>query len=315
MQHELTVTKIFPVSYRVRLFCLEDPNGKALPDYDPGAHLDIEVPEYGKRAYSLIDFAPPSPRPTAYHLAVQREDTGAGGSLAMHQMTPGQSLSVSQPRNEFQLHRGLSPTLLLAGGIGLTPLISFASELSRRGHPFAFHYATRSIEHCVFRDRLESAFGDKIHFWHDDLKQIDLHGVIRDCAAGTQIYCCGPTSMMNAVRQISQIEGHNESNVHFEQFNAPEQQAGDRDFEIEIASTGQVFTVPKGRTILEVLTENAVDVVSDCARGDCGICQTDVVSGIPDHRDVVLSKAERASGKIMQICVSRAKSLRLVLDI
>ncbi|MGI9354189.1 MAG: flavin reductase family protein, partial [Rhizobiaceae bacterium] len=179
----------------------------------------------------------------------------------------------------------------------------------------AFHYATRSEALCAFKKQLEQRFSEHLSLWFDDTNQINLKALIGAASSNTHIYCCGPKGMIETVRELAAAAGFPKGQVHFELFASPGSQAGDQPFEIEISSTGQVFEVPSNKTIIDVLEAEGVDVMYDCQRGDCGICQTDVISGEPDHRDVVLSDSERASGKIMQICVSRAVSLRLVLDI
>lgn len=310
----LKVQKIEPVTDRISMFTLVDADGGALPAYAPGAHIDIDLGEVGTRSYSLVDLEPQGDAPETYRLAIQREDEGDGGSRAMHGLAEGDTITASEPKDDFHLHRGEVPALLIAGGIGVTPIISFATALNARGTDFAFHYATRSAGLCAFRAPLEERFGGKLTLWFDDERIIDLDALIAGAEPGTQIYCCGPKGMIEAVRERAEAAGIDKDHVHFELFSSPASHEGDQPFEVEIAD-GQVFTIPADKTIIEVLEEAGVDVMFDCARGDCGICQTDVISGEPDHRDVVLSDAERASGKVMQICVSRAKSARLVLDI
>lgn len=312
---DLIARKIEPVSDRISLFTLEAKDGTALPAYSAGAHLDFDLGPVGSRSYSLVDFTPPGDNPESYRIAVQREDEGDGGSVAMHKLREGDSLTATDPINDFTLHEGVAPALLLAGGIGVTPIISFATELTRRGTPYQFHYATRSEALCAFKDRLEEQFGDALSLWFDDSRPVDLDALIKGATPDTHIYCCGPRGMIEAVREKAEAAGFAKDQIHFELFASPDTHEGDQPFEVEIADTGQVFTISADKTIVEVLEEAGVDVMYDCQRGDCGICQTDVIEGIPDHRDVVLSEAERASGKVMQICVSRAKSARLVLDI
>lgn len=311
---DLKIEKIDVVSDRIKVFTLVSGTAETLPPYTPGAHIDFDLGDAGIRSYSLVDFAPVDQSPISYQVAVQREDDGDGGSLAMHKLSVGDTVSTTPPKNDFQLHAGKAPSLLIAGGIGVTPMISFATELARRDTPFTFHYATRSAQHCTFRDQLETRFDDTLTLWFDDQKPIDLPSLIASTTADTHIYCCGPKGMIEAVRERAEAAGFPKEQIHFELFSSPTPVEGDAPFEVEI-SDGRVFTVPADKTIVEVLEENDVDVMFDCSRGDCGICQTDVISGTPDHRDVVLSDNERASGKIMQICVSRAKSKRLVLDI
>ena len=181
---DLKLDTIAPVTDRISLFTLVAADGSALPVYEPGAHIDIDLGAVGTRSYSLVDFEPQT-TPSAYRLAVQREDGGDGGSRAMHALVPGDTISASEPKDDFHLHQGDAPALLIAGGIGVTPIISFATALMARGTPFAFHYATRSAGLCAFRDRLEATFGTAVTLWFDDAAMIDLEGLIASAAPGT----------------------------------------------------------------------------------------------------------------------------------
>ncbi|MEO9631019.1 MAG: iron-sulfur cluster-binding domain-containing protein, partial [Sulfitobacter sp.] len=159
-------------------------------------------------------------------------------------------------------------------------------------------------------------FGDALHLHcDDDDSALNLDAVIASAGGDAHFYVCGPKGLIDAVKAKAEAAGIAPDHIHFELFDAPQEQQGDSAFEVEVASSGEVFTIPPGQSIIDVLEAGGVDVMYDCQRGDCGICQCDVISGTPDHRDVVLSEAERAAGNVMQICVSRAKSPRLVLDI
>jgi vanillate O-demethylase ferredoxin subunit len=311
---KLKVSLIKDVTARVRLFTFVDAAGSDLPAYSAGAHLDFDLGKVGTRSYSLVDFVPTVPVPGAYHIAVQAEPDGDGGSLAMHALGLDDVVEATAPKNSFELHEGDAPALLIAGGIGVTPIISFATALALRGTPYDFHYATRDAQVCAFADQIQDAFADAATLWFDDTNQIDVGQLVQNAPKDAHIYCCGPKGMIEAVKTAAEAAGHPLDRVRFELFETQAPQEGDQSFEVEI-SDGQTFTIPSGQTIIEVLEEAGVDVMYDCQRGDCGICQTDVLEGEPDHRDVVLSEAERASGKVIQICVSRAKSARLVLDI
>ena len=300
---------------RIRVMTFSSASGDTLAAYTPGAHIDFDLGESGLRSYSLIDWESRNKTPKTYTVAVQREENGQGGSLAMHALKVGDVLEVSEPANDFELRSGNGPVLLLAGGIGVTPLISMATALSKNGSEFQFHYAARSRSLMGFEDKLQNTFQSQMAFHFDDQNPIDLGQVMKDQAPGTQIYICGPKGMIDAAKTAASDAGHSEDAVHVELFSAPETQSDDQAFEVEIKDTGEVFTIPVGKSIIEVLEEAGKDLMYDCQRGDCGICQTDVFEGTPDHRDVVLSESDRESGNVMQICVSRAKSARLVLDL
>ncbi|MCY6379430.1 PDR/VanB family oxidoreductase [Hoeflea prorocentri] len=310
----LVVDSIHDETDRIRVFTLCEASGAELPGYLPGAHLDFDLGELGTRSYSLIDWKS-SLSTRNYTIAVQREDDGTGGSKAMHRLEAGRAIKVLPPENDFELRDGAAPVLLLAGGIGVTPLISMASALDAQARDFAFHYSARSAGVMGFRERLGQAFPDHMVFHFDDQAPLDLAKLMSAQPPDTQLYICGPKGMIDAAREAAITAGLAEANIHIELFSAPEAQSGDASFEVEIHDTGEVFVIPAGKTIIEVLEEAGKDLMYDCQRGDCGICQTDVISGTPDHRDVVLSEADRAAGKVMQICVSRAKSGRLVLDL
>jgi ferredoxin-NADP reductase len=292
-------------------------DGGQLAAYSSGAHVKFRLPA-GERSYSLIDFEPRKPGAGAsvYRFAVLLETEGAGGSRFMHGLEPGDKVEATLPVNDFPLDPD-APSLLLAGGIGITPMIGMAAALKAAGTPFRFHYACRSVDAMAYRNELDATFGDHLCLHFDDRPEtaLDLPALIRTTGADEHIYVCGPKGMIEAVKSAAAAAGVDPAKVHFELFTSAAEQVGDRAFEVEIQSTGEVFSVPAGKTIIEVLEQGGVDLVYDCQRGDCGICQTDVISGVPDHRDVVLSDSEKAQGKVMQICVSRAKSSRLVLDL
>ncbi|MFK7837343.1 MAG: 2Fe-2S iron-sulfur cluster-binding protein [Sulfitobacter sp.] len=305
------IAEVTPLTDRVTAFVITSKAGGGLPMWTAGAHIDVDVPG-GTRAYSLISFEPVTAAPASYTIAVQREPDGQGGSQAMHALTVGDSLTFAAPKNDFPVDTSFS-AVLLAGGIGITPLISMAAAVRTAGQTYAFHYAGRSATVMAYRDQLTAAHGRALHLHCDDDSALNLDTLIASAGAA-HLYVCGPRGLLDAVRSKAEAEGIPGARIHFELFEAADAQADDSAFEVQI-NDGAVFTIPPGKTIIEVLEENDVDVMYDCQRGDCGICQCDVIEGQPDHRDVVLSEAERAAGDVMQICVSRAKSARLVLDI
>ena len=313
---EAKIIKISTQSKRIKEFRLAEISGGSLPDYEPGAHIRVLLPEHDYRCYSLIEFAHNSEAPNEYRIAVQLEPEGEGGSRHMHDLAEGDVITIEPPRNDFAMNEK-SPAILLAGGIGVTPMISMATKLKAIDQDFEFHYAGRSVEVMAYCDELSSAFGNQLHLHFDDdpKTSLNLEQLVQELPDTHHLYFCGPPGMLVATKTIAGAAGVAAERIHFEVFSTPSSQDDDEPFEVELASDGQVFTIPVGQTIVEVLDKAGVDIMFDCQRGDCGICQTDIVSGEPDHRDMVLSDDEKASGKIMQICVSRAKSARLVLDI
>lgn len=305
---------------QIRTLELEAADGGTLPGFSAGAHIRVTLPDGSDRHYSLVNAsteAGATDAPATYRLGVRLEEDSKGGSRFMHGLKEGDIIETSAPRNDFGLVDAQAPVLLIAGGIGVTPLISMAAELKAKDRPFSFHYAGRSRTLLAFVDALEAIETNALTIHCDDEPEtcIDLKALIGRAPAEGHIYVCGPRGMIEAVREIAHARGIAKDHVHFELFEAHEAEAGDKPFEVEISSTGQVFTIPPGKSIIEVLEEEGVDLIYDCQRGDCGICQTTVLSGIPDHRDVILTDDERAANDVMQICVSRAKSDRLVLDL
>ncbi|MBL4890271.1 MAG: oxidoreductase [Rhizobiaceae bacterium] len=315
MSIDLAVINVSQVTERIRLIEFADAVNSSLPSYSAGAHIDFDLGELGNRSYSLIDWVQTDGKPKTYAIAVQREEDGLGGSVKMHELAVGYKIACSTPSNDFELADIDAPSLLLAGGIGITPIISMMASLNSQGRSYKGHYTGRSQNLMGFLPQLRDSFGEKLELYFDDQKPLDLQALFADIDPATRCYLCGPKGMIEAAKSAALSNGLANENIHFELFSAPETQSDDQPFEVELNSTGQVYTIPVGQTIIEVLEEAGVDVMYDCQRGDCGICQTDVISGTPDHRDVVLSEDERAAGNIMQICVSRAKSARLVLNI
>jgi len=309
------VREVTALTDRISEFRIASADDAPLPGWEAGAHVLFDLPDGDTRAYSLITFDPVPEAPQTYRIAVQREPDGKGGSTHMHGLKPGTKITCASPKNEFALTPG-TPAVLLAGGIGITPMISMASTLKAAGQAFSFHYSGRSAGLMAYRDTLRDTFGDALQLHcDDDTSALDLDAVISAIGADAHLYVCGPKGLIEAIKTRAEAAGIDPDRIHFELFDAPQEQQGDSAFEVEVASSGEVFTIPPGQSIIDVLEAGGVDVMYDCQRGDCGICQCDVLSGTPDHRDVVLSEAERAAGNVMQICVSRAKSPRLVLDI
>lgn len=313
MSLDLIVNDVASVTDRIVMLTFRAAHGGALPAYHAGAHLDFDLGDLGIRSYSLTDFSVSTSEPVSYRIVVQKEDNGQGGSRFMHRLQKGDSLTASTPKNDFRLMNG--PALLLAGGIGVTPLISFGTALAHRGLNYEFHYTSRSADQTVFADALCRLHGDRLQLWHDDSAVCDLAAIINATPRTQHIYVCGPKGMIEAVKSIASSAGFSDNRVHFELFVTPVPEDGDTAFEVEIRSSGAVITVPADKSIIDALEDAGIDLVYDCQRGDCGICQTDVLEGEPDHRDVVLSDSEKAEGNVMQICVSRSKSARLVLDL
>ena len=312
---DLRVARAEPIAEGIRLFELRRPDGGELPPFTPGAHVGVRVPTGEDRKYSLCN--DPAER-DRYLIAVKREADGRGGSVALVDgVAAGDTLSVTEPRNDFALKGNPVRYLFIAGGIGITPIRSMVLHLTATGgKPFRLYYLCRSPAVTAFREEFAGpAFRGKavLHFDEGDPdRAYDLWPVLEE-PKGAHLYCCGPRSLMQAVRDMT---GHwSSSAVHFEDFGAGRPIPGivDRPLTVRLARSGAVLDVPAGRTILEVLREAGHRVPSSCESGTCGTCRTRYLEGEPEHRDLVLSDRERT--REVMVCVSRAKSPELVLDL
>jgi vanillate O-demethylase ferredoxin subunit len=310
----LRVAHIRQETDNVRSYELVAQGGEPLPPFEPGAHLEVTVPGGPVRCYSLC--SSPAER-HRYLIAVQREEAGRGGSRAMHErVREGDILTVGVPRNGFALQPA-PHTVLIAGGIGLTPLLSMAHALLARGASFELHVCTRSSGRTAFRQVLSSpGLASRVRFHHsEDGQRLDVRALLAAHPAGAHLYCCGPQRLMSAVREAAAAGGWPEEAVHFESFCSSEQTPSGPSFQLSLRRSGLVLPVPAGKSILSVLRERGVEVSTSCEAGVCGACVTPVLGGEPEHRDQVLSPEERAGGKCIAICVSRARSDRLELDL
>jgi phthalate 4,5-dioxygenase reductase subunit len=298
----------------IHRFELRDPAGAELAAFTPGAHLEVRVPCGVVRTYSLCNDAAERDR---YVIAVKHEPVGRGGSASLvAEARPGTRLAASPPRNNFELDARARNVLFIAGGIGITPIMPMLLQLDSNGQARCkLVYCTRSPEVTAFRDELLAPrFHGRVAIHHDGgdpARAFDLWPLL-DRPAGRHLYCCGPRSMMEAVRDMT---GHWPSSaVHFESFvdGAATHKTSDHGFRVRLARSGVVVEVPADRSILEALRAAGHEVASSCESGTCGTCRTRLLGGDPDHRDLVLTDAERADH--IMLCVSRARSGELVLD-
>ncbi|RJG41706.1 oxidoreductase [Mesorhizobium sp. DCY119] len=289
-----------------------------LPEFTAGAHVDVHLPSGLIRQYSLLN----APNEVAgYRIAVLQETAGRGGSLEMHRKVhQGDCLAISAPRNAFRLADNADSSVLIAGGIGITPMLAMTEELWRRKTDFVLHYLSRSRGRAAFLALLEDRpFASSIHFSFDDeaTSPIDLASLIGPSAPRRHLYVCGPSGMINAVRSRAVQTGWDEAVVHSEQFTpvAPVLRPEQQGFEVVIRSKSASYFIPPDKTIAQVLKENGMRIPTSCEQGICGTCLTRVIEGIPEHRDQLLTDEERAMNQEMTICCSRALSPRLVLDL
>jgi vanillate O-demethylase ferredoxin subunit len=237
----------------------------------------------------------------------------------IERIAPGQTLKVSEPRSHFALEPSARRTVLIAGGIGITPILCMAERLAHTGAPFELHYAARSPARAAFLERIQTLAGKANIYFSEgpDSKRLDLEAVLADPAPGAHLYVCGPARLIEAALATAKARGWPSSRVHREFFAPPGgQDLGPGEaFEIEIASSGQVLAVPADKAITEVLAEHGIEVATSCEQGVCGTCLTRVLEGVPDHRDVYLTPDEQAVNDQMTPCCSRARTARLVLDL
>jgi phthalate 4,5-dioxygenase reductase component len=285
-----------------------------LPAFTAGAHIQVRVPNELVRKYSLCN--DPAER-DRYVIAVKHESAGRGGSRSLiEDANIGDDLLVSEPVNNFGLPRRTQAFVLIAGGIGITPIMSMIRQLrSEPDKQFRLYYCTRTPEATAFRDELSAPeLRTKVKIHHDGgdpNKALDLWPILEERKNLAHLYCCGPRALMEAVRDMS---GHwPPSAVHFEAFgDAETRKTDDRPFTVKLARSGEIIDVPAGRTILEAMRARGFDAPSSCESGTCGTCKTRLLAGEADHRDLILAEGER--GHQIMICVSRARSAQLVID-
>lgn len=292
------------------------------PSFDclePGAHIDVYLDEGVIRQYSLWDW---SEDKTKLSIAVKREDEGDGGSKKMHQLQEGNLIGVDGPRNNFPLKPNQAHYTLVAGGIGVTPIFSMARELAAKNANFDVHYLVQKEQLAAFSAHFEelklSAENGSSYTLHCDDKQgmFDFNNMMNSLPTDSIIYTCGPEPMLNVI--IDTVDKHAKKHeLHFERFTIASEEAAKENtaFDVKIDSTGEVYTIGEDETILTVLAANGVNVPSACAAGLCGTCITDVLEGEIDHRDGILSDDEKASNEYMCVCISRAKSGQITLDL
>lgn len=283
-----------------------------LPRWRPGDHVDLLLGDGLVRQYSLCG-DPTCDDTRTWRLAVLRETAGRGGSAKVFdELRPGDTVALAGPRNTFEYAPG-PPALFIAGGIGVTAIAPMAAAAAAAGIDYSLHYAGRDGR-LAFLDELTERHGRRLLVHRSGHDRLDLAAVLRAAAPGTAVYCCGPLSMIDEAQRIALDLG---LAFHAERFEAEPLTAAvwEGDFEVELAASGVTVTVPPDRSILQVAEDNGVFVLSSCQEGTCGTCETTVLDGTVDHRDSILTPAERQDGSTMYICVSRAACPRLVLDL
>jgi vanillate monooxygenase ferredoxin subunit len=299
-------------------FELASVDGTPLPAFSAGSHIDVQLPGGLTRQYSLCNDPAESHR---YLIGVLHDAASRGGSAAMHsQVHEGTLLQISPPKNHFALAPHAPRHLLLAGGIGVTPILCMAERLAATGADFQMHYATRSRARTAFFERIQRApFADRVHFHFDDGaadQKLHIDKLLAAQAAGTHLYVCGPQGLMDAALAAARAGGWDAPRLHYEFFGADvAPRADDGAFDVQLASSGRVIRVPAEQSVLAALADAGVIVPSSCEQGVCGTCLTRVIDGVPDHRDQYLLPEEQAANDQFLPCCSRAKSARLVVDL
>lgn len=286
-----------------------------LPTFQPGAHIDVHMPNGLIRQYSITNGPGES---DSYVIGVKLENGSKGGSICMHEtLRQGDVLAISEPRNNFPLRRDAVKTIFIAGGIGITPLLAMAQALHNQNLAFDLHYFAQNEAQLAFPEKTSGLGGSlKPHLGlTPEATGAKLREILANYQPGRHVYLCGPGPMLEAARNVAAEAGWPEAAVHFEYFKNTNKIDDSSSFEVALARSCVTLKVPAGRTILDVMREAGVDMPSSCEQGACGTCLATVIEGEPDHQDVYLNDAERKSGTKIMTCVSRAKSARLVLDL
>lgn len=315
----LRLTQIRWEARDVLSFELRDSLGRELPAYRPGAHLDIDLPNGLRRSYSLLD--DPGGRPcAAYSIAVQRESPGRGASAWLHDaVRVGSTLRAGLPRNDFELANSPRHALFVAGGIGITPMLSMLAARTRLGRSWELHYTFARQERAAFADRLRELQARSggigrvvLHASRESHTRLDVAALLAGLAPQEHAYCCGPASLVDAF--VAAAAGRVADTVHVERFQAA-QPAAERGFEVQLARSGRRIAVAPGSSLLDALLDAGVALNFSCTQGVCGTCRIGVLAGIPDHRDSCLTQPEKDANDVMIACCSGALSDSLVLDL
>jgi uncharacterized protein len=311
----LTVEEITQQSDNIKSFKLISDNKQNLPEFDSGAHLQITLNKDSNQLvkhYSILSH--PDNR-HYYEIAVLNEPHGKGGSIHMHtQIKQGDTLLCSSPKNEFPISKDAEHSILIAGGIGITPMLSMLQKLTSQNKSVEIHYTVKHQTDFIFKDKIKKIAGEHSYFYasRDQGSRIDLATLMKKSEQGTHIYVCGPVRLINAVRDLGNENNWQDNHIHFESFGA-QSNTNNKDIEIHLSKSDKTMTVPADKSILDYLLEQNIDVPHQCKRGECGLCITNVLKGEADHNDLCLDKETRKSS--MCLCVSRAKNKSLTLEL
>ncbi len=310
---KVTVTDIQTVASSIKEFTLSPVEGQLIP-FSAGSHIVVEMPteeKTYKNAYSLLS---QPDDPSHYKIAVRLQDNSRGGSVYMHtQVKVGDSLTISAPANRFAPLWQAKKHILIAGGIGITPFLSYLPEFERRGEDYELHYLYRGGQTGAYCNELSEQLGDRL-FCYDSATspRCNIENLMSQRAPGTHFYICGPEKLIEAVMTTAKQLGIAAGYIHFEEFAAPK--PGNA-FELELKSSGRLLNVSEEESMLEAIEKSGIEIPNLCRGGVCGQCVCRVSQGKIDHRDTFLTEQERSSGDVIMPCVSRAAGERLTLDI
>ncbi|AYC33873.1 oxidoreductase [Pseudomonas cavernae] len=312
------VTGVEQITPLIKRFTLVRQDGQALPGFTGGSHIIVQMQGADGRRFSNAYSLMSDPADTReYQIGVRLEEQSKGGSAFMHgEVQVGSELTISTPNNLFALDPAAGKHVLIAGGIGITPFLAQLHELRAQGTDYELHYAFRAPEHGAFQDELNAGpHAARTQFYIDSLeRKLDLAGLLGNLAADAHVYVCGPKPLIDAVIATAKLLGIADRRVHWEQFAATPASGGA--FTVVLAKSGRELRVEEGMSILQAIEKtNAAQVECLCREGVCGTCETRILEGEAEHFDQYLSDEEKAAQQTMMLCVSRARSERLVLDL
>ena len=307
----MRLTTIGYAAEQVHLYEFRPVSGGPVRRFTAGAHVDLYLPNGLVRQYSIANGEEERDR---YLLGVKREAAGRGGSRFIHDgLRVGTVLPVGGPRNNFPLVEDASHSVLIAGGTGVTPIVSMAARLRSLGRRWQLHHAVRRRSEAAFVEELRAGGGFHLHVDEEKGGVLDVEHLVSEAAGDAHLYCCGPAPMLDAF--MAAAASRSAHYVHLEHFSAPTAPVAEGGFVVELARSKLVVSIQPGQTILEALRARGVQVPSSCEQGVCGSCETRVLAGKPDHRDMLLSPEERGTNEVMMICCSGSRSPVLVLDL
>ena len=312
----LTITSVQQLTPRVRAYKLRNADGEALPKISAGSHLSVPVIlANGLPSTRNYSISSDSNQNNYYEIAVLHEAEGKGGSRFIHEHYQlGMQLQCGLPRNDFELQSDDRSAVLIAGGIGITPILAMARTLKQSGRVFQFHYIGRSLREMAYVEDLQREFDEQLNVHVSAQQAINLEKIMTNVAHDAVFYMCGPERLINGVQQTAFSLGISETRIRFERFSSPNSNQA-QSIELELRRSGKTIQVNPDQSILSAVEAAGVKTLSECKVGNCGTCAVKVLEGIPQHLDSALSERERTQGKKMCICVSRANSSKLVLDL